>query len=106
MQVRNVQCHSLAVGNRRKCNETAFHNNVQCHHSLAAIVHHDRERYDGQTAFHQNVQYHSLSVGHTRKKCKVGLPFTKMCMHMINVYLRSTFAQNITHLVTGTLHGL
>jgi hypothetical protein len=31
----NVPCHSLAAGHRKKWDETAFSQNVQCLHSLA-----------------------------------------------------------------------
>ena len=32
-----MQCHSQAVGHKKRCDETAFHTNLQCIHHLLVI---------------------------------------------------------------------
>src|SRR6266550_2078575 len=50
---------SLAVGHRKRCDETAFHKDVQCHSPTVTVI-------GDETAFHKKVQYHSQSVGHEK----------------------------------------
>ena len=60
LSFKNVQSHSLAVGHRKRCDETAFHN-AQCH-LLPAIGHRKR---CAETAFHKmcNVTHKLLVMG-------------------------------------------
>ena len=87
------QCHSLAVGDRKRCNETAFHKmcNVthkllvigkdvmrlsftKCAMSLTTCWSYEKMWWD---CLSQNVQYHSLAGGHW-KGCDETV-FHKMC---------------------------
>jgi len=57
----NVQCHSLAFGHRKRCDEAAFHKMCNVTHSLLVIG------TDGMKLF-TNVHCHSQAMGH-RKIC-------------------------------------
>ena len=64
----NVQCHSQAVGHRKRCDETAFNNMCNITYFLLVI---------GKDRLSQGVQCHSLPIGH-RKRCEE-TAFHKMC---------------------------
>jgi hypothetical protein len=70
----NVQCHTLPVGNRKRCDETAFHKSGQCH--TQAVGH--GKKCD-EITFHNNVECHAQAVDH-RKGCNEPelLPFTNL----------------------------
>ena len=55
----NVECHSLAVGHRKRCDQTAFHKMCNVTHLLLVI------RKDVITAFHKmcNVTHLLLFIG-------------------------------------------
>ena len=89
-----MQCHSLAVGHRKRCDETAFHIMCCVTHLLLVLgkdvlsqnVHHSLPVDDKRKAvmrLSQNVQCRSLPVGH--RKTNDETAFDKMC--------------NVTHLL-------
>ena len=89
------ECHSLAVGYRKKCNQTPFYKMHNVTHDSLAVNH--RQSDENETVFHKmcnvthlllvigkavtrlsltNVQCHSLAVGHINDVMRLS-PFTK-----------------------------
>src|SRR6266576_2066690 len=72
----NVQCHSLAVGHRKRCDETAFHKRFNVTHLLLVI---GLKRCD-ETSFHKmcNITHLLLVIW----KGVMRLPVTKCTMSL------------------------
>ena len=86
----NVQCHSQAVGHRKRCDETTFHKMCNVTDLLLAIG----KRCD-ETTCSWNVQCHSLPIWGYRKSCDENAQaFDKMCnvTHiLLDIGIRSSF---------------
>ncbi len=93
----NMQCYSLPVGHRNKCDETAFHKTCYVTHLLLAI---------GNHVVGLNVQCHSLAVGQRNRCGKTA--FHTMCnvTHSLLIVgkdlmrLPSTKISNVAHLLS------